>query len=141
MSTTKAPENEDDRLSPSMRSLLQRLLEQELKQPKPMTEALPANALIGRLVDFDETGYPIVVFEHHATAYTRNARTTIELRREDIGRECLIQLCGGPDAPVISGLIQPPLQASTENSTAPASPTRSASTGVINAITTMPPGN
>jgi hypothetical protein len=117
MSTTKAPENGDDKLSPSMQSLLQRLLEQELKRPAQSSDA-PNSALLGRLEGFDEAGYPMVSYEHQGVSCQQSARSTLELKREDAGRTCLIHLCEGTNTPVIAGLIQPPLQTSTENRTA-----------------------
>lgn len=108
--TSKAPDTGDEHPSPSMQNLLRKLLEQELKRPAGNVAQGGGNALIGRLEDFDESGYPIVVFEHHGTPCTRSARSTVELSREQLGRECLIQLCGGPETPVIAGLIQPPLR-------------------------------
>jgi hypothetical protein len=117
MSTSKAPESGDERLSPSMQNLLQKLLEQELK--RPVRNAVDdSNTLIGRLEGFDELGHPIVVFAYHGTTRTRTARSTVELKRKDAGRECLIHLCGDPDNPVIGGLIQPPLQEQTQSNTA-----------------------
>jgi hypothetical protein len=118
MSTSKAPETGDDRLSPSMQNLLQKLLEQELKRPAQNTEAPHSNALLARLEGFDEVGYPVVVYHHQGVQHKHSARSTIELKREDAGRECLIHLCGDPDSPVIAGLIQPPLRETAPGNTA-----------------------
>ncbi|MCU7850424.1 MAG: hypothetical protein KZQ89_21090, partial [Candidatus Thiodiazotropha sp. (ex Lucinoma kastoroae)] len=73
---------------------------------------------VGRLEGFGADGYPVVVFNHGGKAVRRTARSTVALSREHAGRECLIQLCGGPDTPVISGLIQPPLTDADTDETA-----------------------
>jgi hypothetical protein len=117
MNAEKTVPATDEPLSESMQSLLQRLLEQELKRPAQSTEA-PNNAILGRLEGFDESGYPVVAYEHQGVSCQQSARSTLELKREDTGRTCLIHLCEGGSTPVIAGLIQPPLQTSTENSTA-----------------------
>jgi hypothetical protein len=118
MSTTSTPENGNDTLSPSMQSLLKKLLEQELKQPVRNENGGHANALIGRLEGFDQKGYPIVTFTLQEAHHSRTARSIVELRHEDVGRTCLIHLCDDQDSPVISGLIQPPLQERAPGETA-----------------------
>lgn len=118
MSTTKAPETDIDTLSPSMQSLLKKLLEQELRQPARHEQPGPENALIGQIAGFDREGYPIVAFTHQGNHYSCSGRSTVELKREDAGRACLIHLCGSQDSPVIAGLIQPPLQERTPGGTA-----------------------
>lgn len=118
MTTRKAPENGNDILSPSMQNQLQKLLEQELKRPVSDKPGSSASALVARLQSFDEAGYPVVVFTQNEISYTRTARSTVELKREDEGRECLIHLCADPETPVISGLIQPPLRETAPSDTA-----------------------
>jgi hypothetical protein len=118
MSTDKTVPATDEHLSESMQSQLQKLLEQERKRPEVDKREGDSHAVTGRLEGFDPEGYPKVAFTHNGTRYTRTARSTVELKREDQGRECLIQLCGDPDKPVISGLIQPPLQESAPGDTA-----------------------
>ncbi len=111
MNADKPAPATDEALSESMQSLLQKLLEQELKQPQRNEhEGRTNNTLLGRLEGFDPEGYPIVAFAYQDTHQSRTARSIVALKREDIGRECLIQLCGGVETPVIAGLIQPPLQ-------------------------------
>jgi hypothetical protein len=117
MSTTKTPNNGDDTLSPSMQSLLKKLLAQELKQPVRNEHEGQTNALIGRLEGFDPEGYPLIAFEHHGATCKRSARSTVALKREDAGQACLIHLCGDQDNPVIAGLIQPPLGETTPGET------------------------
>ncbi|MES9944567.1 MAG: DUF6484 domain-containing protein [Candidatus Thiodiazotropha sp.] len=109
MTSRKVQETTDDLLSPSMQGLLEKLLKQELNRPSPEEQGVASSALTGRLDGFDAEGYPIVIFIHAGAEYRQTARSTIELTLNHLGHECLIQLCGGPDTPVISGLIQPPL--------------------------------
>jgi hypothetical protein len=118
MSNTKALENGDDTLSPSMQELLKKLLAKELKQPVRDEHQGQTNALIGLLEGFDPEGYPIVSFSHKGTQHNRSARSTVELKREDAGRDCLIHLCEDQHSPVIAGLIQPPLGETAPGDTA-----------------------
>ncbi|MEW8252417.1 MAG: DUF6484 domain-containing protein [Candidatus Thiodiazotropha sp.] len=103
-----------DPMSPSMQNLLRK----EMKRPSPDRRAPSSTAFVGCLDGFDKEGYPIVVFTHKGREYRKSARSTLKLTQAQVGLECLIQLCGDTDTPVISGLIQPPLTDANNETTA-----------------------
>ncbi len=65
--------------------------------------------VIGKLVDFGDSGEPLVDFPLNPIGNTLSARSTVILGKEQIGKEIAIMFEeGDPQKPVIIGLVQNP---------------------------------
>lgn len=65
--------------------------------------------IVGKLLDINKDGCPLVDFPLNTSHAHLTARTTVALDRQDIGREItLVFEEGDPESPIITGIIQTP---------------------------------
>ena len=77
-------------------------------QEMPETHKLNG-VVIGLLVEFSDSGEPLVDFPANRSGEPLTARSTVTLGKHEVGRELALLFEGGnPDKPIVMGLIQHP---------------------------------
>lgn len=75
---------------------------------RPAREPSAAGAEIGTLVGIDDTGRPLVAFEHSPNGAPLPARSTVPIAATDAGREVVLMFeSGDATRPLVLGLLQP----------------------------------
>jgi hypothetical protein len=89
---------------------LDQLLEQPLlaRKQSPGRERIDS-VLVGQLVGFRDLHVPLVVFVGQPGTAALDARTTVDLRGEHIGRDVVLAFeAGDPRRPIVMGYVQKP---------------------------------
>lgn len=88
-------------------SSLDELLNQKTNKRE---EANTPHVVVGKLSAINEDGYPVVIFTINDSTHTVITVSTVTIKIEDVGRDCLVSFNEGDiDQPIITGLIQPPI--------------------------------
>lgn len=108
---SKLPENNNLPLEKNTISDTQSPLDELLSQTTTnRNSASYSHVLIGQLSAIDEEGYPVVDFTIDDIAHSVITISTVSIKPEDLGKDCLISFNEGDiDQPIITGLIQPPI--------------------------------
>ena len=89
-------------------SSLDELLNQKTSKRE---EVNPPHVLIGKLSAINEDGYPVVIYTIDNTVHTVITISTATISKSDLGKDCLVSFNQGDiNQPIITGLIQAPIE-------------------------------